>query len=347
MDLDTGLEKTPRALTQRDDSLLANVAILYYKDGLTQSDIAQRLGVSRASVVNYLRQAREQNVVDIRINGASFSASRLSTDLRDAYKLEDVYIATVYPGAEEGPKRLSAILRRQVARVGAMAVYDLLQPGDVLGVAWGETIQWLSEEMPRGAVRNLTVCQMIGSMKSPLLPAAETCSIRIASALSADCYTLHAPAILSSREIAEALRREPIIRAQLQKLRELTKTLFSVGNCSKTTHIVQTGIVTAKQMQWYVEHGAVAVLCGRFIDAQGRHVEGDLDAHMIGVTPADLKKAKAGILVASGADKVEAIRAALAGGYAKYLVVDENAGKLLLAARMEVSSTTRSRSFSI
>ncbi len=333
MILDTGLEKPQRALTQRDDSLLANVAILYYKDGLTQSDIAQRLGVSRASVVNYLRQAREQNLVDIRINGASFSVSRLSTDLRDAYGLEDVYIATAYPDADDGPEKLSATLRRQVARVGAMAVYDLLQPGDVLGVAWGETIQWLSEEMPRGAVRNLTVCQMNGSMKPPLAPAAETCSIRISSALGADCFTLHAPAILSSREIAEALRREPIIRAQLRKLRELTKALFSVGTCSKATLIVQTGIVTAKQMQWYVEHGAVGVLCGRFIDAQGRHVEGDMDERAIGVTPADLKKAKAGILVASGSEKVEAVKAVLAGGYARYLVIDEDAGKLLLAAR--------------
>lgn len=207
MILDTGLEKPQRALTQRDDSLLANVAILYYKDGLTQSDIAQRLGVSRASVVNYLRQAREQNLVDIRINGASFSVSRLSTDLRDAYGLEDVYIATAYPDADDGPEKLSATLRRQVARVGAMAVYDLLQPGDVLGVAWGETIQWLSEEMPRGAVRNLTVCQMNGSMKPPLAPAAETCSIRISSALGADCFTLHAPAILEPRDRRGAAAR--------------------------------------------------------------------------------------------------------------------------------------------
>ena len=335
MNLDTLPDQTPRALTQRDDALLANVAILYYKDGLTQSDIAQRLGVSRASVVNYLRQAREQNVVDIRINGASFSASRLSTELRNAYSLEDVYIATAYLAGRESPEEARDILRRQVARVGAMALYDLLQPGDTLGISWGETIQWLSEEMPRGAVRNVTVCQLIGSMKWPLLPAAETCTIRIASALSAECYTLHAPAILSNREIADALRKEPIIRAQLHKLRDLTKTLFSVGTCSKDTLIVQTGIVTAKQMQWYVDHGAVAVICGRFIDAEGRHVEGEMDARMIGVTPADLKRAKAGILVASGADKVQAIRAALAGGYARYLIVDENTGKLLLAAQRE------------
>jgi DNA-binding transcriptional regulator LsrR (DeoR family) len=333
MNLRLATGQPERALTQRDDSLLANVAMLYYRDGLTQNEIAIRLGASRATVVNYLRQAREQNIVDIRIKGASFSASNLSKELREAFNLDDVFIATAFPDSGTDAKRRAVEVRRRVARVGAMAVYDLVQPGDVLGVTWGQTIQWLSEEMPRGAVRGLTVCQMIGAMRSPLLPAAETCAIRIASSLGADCRTLHAPAILSTREIADALRREPTIHAQLQKLSELTKTLFSVGNCSRTTRIVQSGIVTLAEMKWYTDHGAVADICGRFIDGQGRHVEGDLDARMIGVTPSDLKKAKAGILVACGAEKVEAMKAALAGRYARYLVTDEITGKLLLSAR--------------
>ncbi|RBP17264.1 DNA-binding transcriptional regulator LsrR (DeoR family) [Roseiarcus fermentans] len=330
MTSDLATAKDERVLPQRSASVLANVAILYYKDGLTQGEIAKRIGVSRATVVNYLRQAREQAIVDIRINGASFSVSKLSKDLREAYRLEDVYIASVYPGPDVNPEKLARDVRRQVARVGAMAVYDLVQPGDVLGVAWGETIQWLSEEMPRGNVRNLTICQMIGSMKSPLLPAAETSSIRIASSLGADCYTLHAPAILSSREIAEALKNEPIIHTQLQKLGELTKTLFSVGNCSETTHLVQSGIVDAEELHAYRRQGAVGVICGRFIDVHGRHVVGEMDARMIGVTPEGIKAASCGVMVASGVDKIEAIKAALAGGYANYLVTDETTGKLLL-----------------
>jgi DNA-binding transcriptional regulator LsrR (DeoR family) len=320
-----------RAQAERGDSLLANIALLYYKDGLTQSEIAQRVGVSRATVVNYLRQAREQNIVDIRINGTSFSTSKLSRDLKTAFGLDDVYIANVFPEPDGRGEDLTNRLRRQVARVGAMALYDLVQPGDVIGVAWGETTQALSEEMPRSSVRNLTVCQMIGSMKSPLLPTAEMCSIRIASAFGADCFTLHAPAILSSPQIAAALRREPIIQAQLRQLSELTKTVFSVGDCSEQTHLVRSGILSPREMKWYTKRGAVAVICGRLIDARGEHVVGDMDARMIGATPADMRKAKAGILVASGAEKLDAIRAALVGGYARYLVIDDVTGKLLLA----------------
>lgn len=328
-----GADRRERPLAQRNDELLTAVALLYYKDGLTQSEIATRLRVSRASVVNYLRQAHEQNIVDIRIDGVSYSCSSLSRDLREAYALEDVYVATTYPAPGASPEVLAQETRRQVARVGAMAVHGLVQPGDVLGVTWGETIQALAEEMPRSAVKDLTICQMIGSMKSPLLPAAETSAIRIASCLGADCHTLHAPAILSSPEIAQALMREPIIHAQLEKLKELTKALFSVGNMSESTHSVRSGIVTAREMRWYRDHGAVGVICGRFIDARGEHVEGQVDARMIGVTPAELRRVEAGILVAAGSDKLEAIRAALVGRFARYLVTDESTGRQLLALR--------------
>lgn len=315
---------------RRGEAIFTTVALLYYKDGLTQSEIAKRLGVSRASVVNYLRQAHEQNIVEIRIDGISYSSSNLSRRLREAYGLEDVYVSTTYTGPEVKPAALAGEVLRQVARVGAMALYDLVRPGDVVGVTWGETIQRLSEEVPRGAVKNLTICQVIGSMKSPLLPAAETAVLRIASALGADCHILHAPAILSNPDIAEALKREPIIRVQLDKLKELTKTLFSVGDVRDSTLIVRSGIMSAQEMRWYRNHGAVGVICGRFIDAKGEHVEGQMDARMIGITPAELKRVRNGILVATGAEKLAAMKAALVGGYVKYLVTDEATGTQLL-----------------
>lgn len=312
------------------DALLANVALLYYKEGLTQSDIAHRLGVSRPTVVAYLRQARELGIVDIRIDGLSFAASSLSRELRAAYGLADVFLIDEPPGTAANSKDAAQQARRQLAQVGAMAVFDLLEPGDALGVAWGQTIHWLAEEMPRGTVPGLSVYQMIGSMKSPHLPAAETLAIRVASNLNAECFTLHAPAILSHRDIADALRREPVIAEQLRALRSLSKTLFSVGNVADDTQLIQSGIATAEDVRAYARRGAVGVLSARFIDADGKSVEGDLDGRIIGMELADIRAVGNGILVSSGRDKVAAMRAALVGGYARYLVTDKPTGEELL-----------------
>jgi len=42
------------------ESIVIEAAWLYYHDGLNQAEIAKRLEVSRATVVNYLHEVREK-----------------------------------------------------------------------------------------------------------------------------------------------------------------------------------------------------------------------------------------------------------------------------------------------
>ena len=151
--------------------------------------------VSRPTVVAYLRQARELGIVDIRIDGLSFAASSLSRELRSAYGLADVFLIdepSVAAGAS--PRGGGAACPPpNWPRSAPWLCSTCSFSDDSLGVAWGQTIHWLAEEMPRGTVPGLSVYQMIGSMKSRHLPAAETSAIRIASSLNAECFTLHAP----------------------------------------------------------------------------------------------------------------------------------------------------------
>ncbi|WP_419908303.1 sugar-binding transcriptional regulator [Hoeflea sp.] len=317
-----------RALHQ--DSVLANTAILYYKEGLTQNEIALRLGVSRPTVINYLRLAREQNIVDIRINGASFAVSNTSRDLRAKYDLADVYIANFTAAGDPADVAYKAQINRQVAQVGAMALHDILQPGELVGIAWGETIYHLANEAPYRIIEDLTVCQIIGSMTTPLVSTAEGCAISLASRLGAECHTLHAPAILTSAKLAESLRNEPVIKEQLERLKAIDRSIFSVGNCDSDTPIVQSAITTDKEFDWYREQGAVGVLCGRFIDPSGNHIKGPMDDRMIGIDLSYLKQRANGLLVAGGPAKFEAISATLEGGYVSHLVTDEHTALALL-----------------
>nr|WP_321457956.1 sigma factor-like helix-turn-helix DNA-binding protein [uncultured Cohaesibacter sp.] len=92
------------------EAALANVPLLYYGEGLTQSDIARRMGVSRATVVNMLREAREQRIVDISVDGKYLAGSSLSQDLKAKFGLSDVYIPTTE--REPGQTDRAEILRQ-------------------------------------------------------------------------------------------------------------------------------------------------------------------------------------------------------------------------------------------
>ncbi|MBD3626411.1 MAG: MarR family transcriptional regulator, partial [Rhodobacteraceae bacterium] len=130
------------------DAQLANVALLYYGEGLTQSEIAKRLAVSRPTVVNMLRESRERGIVEIRVDGEVLAASTLSRQLCAKYGLADAYVSRSRVGA--APDRDESLA--QLARVAAMAVLDVVRPGDTVGVAWGETLKAVAEAMPRQPV---------------------------------------------------------------------------------------------------------------------------------------------------------------------------------------------------
>ena len=197
---------SPSRATGDKESQLSNVALLYYGEGMTQGEIAKRMKVSRATIVNMLRESRELGIVDIRVDGRILTGSRLARNLRDRFGVEDVYVSQTSAFGENVSRNESF---GQLARVAAAAILDVVETGDTVGVAWGETIMAVANAMPRSPVADVEVCQLVGSMISERVPASENCAIQIAGRLdAAACYTLHAPGLISTAALAETFRNE-------------------------------------------------------------------------------------------------------------------------------------------
>ena len=308
------------------ESILANVALLYYGEGLTQGDIAKRMNVSRATVVNMLREARENRVVDILVDGKYLAGSSLSHELRDKFGLLDVYIST----SDKEPARVNrSDMLRQLGRVGAIALTDIVESGDTLGVAWGETIYSVSTQMPRINKKDVTVCQLIGSMSSDIVPASEQCAIQIANMLSANCHTLHAPAVASTVEIAALLRGEPTIERQLGRLAKIDMTVASIGHVEDQTHMARASITNQRELENARAAGAVGVICCRYIDKDGHPVRVTPDEKLIAAEYNDLLSARKRLLVVGGIKRKDAVIAAIRGGYVTHLCIDNSLARAL------------------
>lgn len=320
------MQDEPLSFRTDKHALLANVALMYFGEGLTQNDIAKRLQVSRATVVNMLREARESGIVDIRVDGRSLAASSLGLDLRAKYGLDDVYVAQSDP--EGGMPR--AEMLRLLGRVGAIALADLVRRNDRLGVAWGETVHALSEHVPRATTSGVKVYQMIGSKMSESVPTSESCAIAIANMLGAACFTLHAPAIASSAKVARMFRAEPTIRAQLDALSQLDMAVASIGNVSEETHLARAQMVSPDELKAARKAGAVGILCCRFIDADGHVLRTAPDDRLISTELDSIRRADRRLLVVGGADRADATRAAIRGGYVSHLCVDRALAEALL-----------------
>ena len=87
-----------------------------------------------------------------------------------------------------------------------------------------------------------------------------------------------------------------------------------------------------EDLDHYVRHGATGVICGRFVDADGRAIPGPMEERMIGIPLEQLTRLPMGVLVTPGHDKVAATMAAIRGGYATHLVTGATVAEALLAA---------------
>lgn len=305
------------------DRIVGETAWLYYVKNLTQGEIAKQLGISRPTVISYLRLAKEREIVCVKISAEHFRLNSLADELVARFGLDS---ALVVP--DEGVR--AEPLTRLVCEAAAHILPDFVVPGDQLGVSWGQTVSFVSEALPNWPVPGLIVRQLIGSIANPLLPTSESCSTEIARRLSAECVNLNAPAICSSVELARMLRGEPIIAEQLDNLRLCNKSIFSLSPCTHDTHVVQFKLATPADIDIYTRNGAVGIISGQFFDAEGMPVAGPLDDRLICASLPTMRT-MTGLLVVSGLHKLEATRSALRGGYANRLVLDSLLAEALLA----------------
>lgn len=307
------------------DDYVIQAAWMYYQEGLNQHSIANAIGVSRASVVNYLQQARERGYVRITLDESLFTGHRLSQKLCELFNLKAAYVLPEAHGENS-----EAVLMR-VAKGAAVWLGSLLNSGDKLGVSWGRTIYELAEALESNPVPDLIVSQLVGSMSTPYGFTAEICSANLAKKLSASCINLHAPAVLSDADLAKNLRAEPIISAQLDALRHCNKAVFAAGSFELNSHIVGSGVATVEELQWYKARGATGVVCGRIIDRNGQELDGPLKERMMAIELEDLHDLDVGLLVSSGSERVQPMLSALQGRYATHLVTSEATALALIA----------------
>jgi DNA-binding transcriptional regulator LsrR (DeoR family) len=305
------------------DDLIAWVAWLYYADQLTQKQIAEVLALSRASVVKLLQEARERGAVSIRLNIEATGRTRIARALRHEYGLAAVTVIPTLP---------DAALPARLGDAGARVLAEQIRPGDVVGVAWGRTVLSVARAiLPPDAATPLTIVQVLGSSPGSTADfSPELCSSLLAGRLLARCANLLAPAVLSTPELRDRLLAEPALVKQFGLIRSANRILFGVGDLGPAATVRAAELAEAGVIDAYVAAGAVGAVIGRFIDAAGRHVAGELDGRMIGLTLDELRRVPGRLCVAGGPAKVAAIRAALRGGYVTHLVTDAATAESLL-----------------
>ncbi len=304
------------------DQIIHKAAWLYYAHGLTQDEVARALDISRASVAMYLRRARDTGIVTISTSTQLFAEDVLARRLEDALRLDAVWVV---PDSAH-----SSDPTADVPIVAANVFMGLVERGSRIGVAWGRTVYTIADQMAHADLQGVTVVQLCGNLGAPYSYRPDECTMEIARRLNAKGLNLYAPLVLSTEDLAAALRAEPVIREQLDGIAGCDLALFSIGTVDADSHVVNCGAVDARGLAELRAAGAAGVVAGRIIDAQGEALDCGYNRRLIAADIDTLRAIPRRLVVVREDNKLEPLEAALAGGLCTHLVLGTRMARRLL-----------------
>jgi DNA-binding transcriptional regulator LsrR (DeoR family) len=308
--------------------LITKAARLHYIQGERQAGIAEKMGVSQASVSRFLTLAEEHGIVRTVVVPPEGLFPDLEDGLMDAYGLDAVYVVDV-SSREEG-------VAHTLGTAAARCLAGEFKNGPVLGLtSWSTTLREMARNMePRANAGITKVVEMLGDLGSPMLQhEAALATLQMAKALDAEAVFLRTPGVMPNAELLKVALADAHIQTALRLLDKVDIAFVGVGPADFHGPLEEgDNFFTAEQLAEVRAAGAVGQLHQRFIDAHGNPVGTDLDKLVVGITLDQLRKARRKIVVAGGAAKHAAIAAALAGKWIDVLVTDVRTANYLMAA---------------
>jgi DNA-binding transcriptional regulator LsrR (DeoR family) len=178
--------------------------------------------------------------------------------------------------------------------------------------------------------RGLAVVQAMGNIDSSPGPYdALELGRTLARRWEGGFLTLNSPALLPDADTRRRFLELPQIRDVMTQLAAVDLALVGVGTLQNSV-FAERKALTVDDLAALRRAGAVGEILGRFFDAAGRPCATPLRERVLSLELAALTRVPEVIAVVSGNDRGPALRAAIAGGLIKSLVIDEGGAEALV-----------------
>jgi DNA-binding transcriptional regulator LsrR (DeoR family) len=308
----------------RDDGDLARAARLYFIEGLSQKEVADKMQTTRSNVSRMLTAARERGVVQIRILDPAGRDHDLEQRLLDQFGLSEALVARFEPGSHAA---------RRAGELGAAWLVDKLRDGQKIALSWGTSLQNLVWSVTADRSVDVEVLQLVGGL-SPVstAPTGQELLRDLALRLGAHYRYLHAPAILDRPDAVTLLAQEKSIAEALQAARLADIALVGIGSFghgSSEAVVDQMRLAPADLVALHAANLA-GDICARFYDHNGLPYLGAANDRVLGINLDELRRIPTVVGVATGREKAPGLAGALRGGFLDVLCCDVTAARAVL-----------------
>lgn len=309
-------------MKSRDENLI-KVAIYYYEEKKTQTEIAKELGISRPTVSKMLNEAIEKNIVKITVHPHLYDNHKLRQEILDKYALESVIVVNS-TGSSNATKS-------EIGQACAYFVEEKLSDLRTLGIGWGTTVYEFVNAAHYLNCPQLSIIPLMGGVSlSEVAHHSNHLAVTLAQKYRAQSHLLYAPAIAETIEVKNALVNSHVVQSILSKGRNVDLAIIGVGNPMESLTYRDMGYITKKEEKSIIEEQAIGDILATFYNKEGNTVETSLSQRMIGHDLKDVRRMKEVVILANGEEKAISIKALLNLEIIDHLIIDTEIAKALV-----------------
>ena len=302
---------------------LIQVATLYYKSGNTQKEIANKMNVSRQTVINMLIAAKEQKIVEIKINNPLQDSQDLSRQLVKKYHLKG---AVVLPYSSLSDNLINDI----VASRATSYVSDLIAKGNKkIGIGWGRTIYSFITSYDPTPIKNSIVFPLMGAtdQTTPFFMSNELAR-SFAEKTSAETQYAYIPANPANSEDAKLFRKTSSYLHLSELWRSIDVAIVGLGINPTVEELIRDRYPGEEHLQ--ISQQIAGDICTNYFDINGQFL--DIGPDLLHASYNDLANAKRVVAIAGGLCKYSAILGALKTNLITDIITDMGVCEKILEA---------------
>ena len=276
-------------MTDADASLAVRAAWLHYAGGLTQSEVAKRLGVPSVKAHRLIARAVADGVVKVTIDGDIVECVELETELSARFGLQ--YCEVAPDLGEEGFEF------RALGQAGAGFLRREIESGNnkVIGLGHGRTLSSAVHHLARVNAKDLRFVSLLGGLTRNYAANPYDVMHRIAEKTGMQAHVMPVPFFANTREDRDVLLAQRGVKEVFDLANGAELKLVGLGTVDTDAQLVLSGMVEPREIKEVTAAGGVGEILGHFFDAEGNILETTLTARTLS---ASLPRSKEERLVA-------------------------------------------------
>ncbi len=320
------MDRAPKGPNSEDHDLCVRAAWLHYGAGLTQSEVAKRLGVPSLKAHRLIAKANREGLVRISIEGDIAECIQLEDKMRARFGLR---FCEVCPDLDDKPPPLPL---QALGLAGSRFLRLAFESGEdkVIGFGHGRTLAACVNILPKMSARGVKLVSLLGGLTRRYSATPFDVIHRLAERTGAEAYVLPLPFYANSVEDRRVFLEQRGVSDIMNLGVGATLRVVGIGTMEADASILSTGMIEREEFEAALRAGGAGEILGHIFSLEGKLIENDISARTLSMSAADIGRQKT-VAIAGGRTKINAIKAALASGLVHGIIIDERTAKALTA----------------